>query len=48
MSNSEINIQEVLKYFRELVGMQAQEIAILKATLDASYAKNNKTDDKVE
>lgn len=46
MNNTEINIQEILKYFRELVGAQAQEIAILKATLDAAYAA--KPEDKVE
>lgn len=48
MNETEINIQEILKYFRELVGTQAQEIAILKATLDAVYAKNAKAEDKVE
>jgi hypothetical protein len=29
----EIDIQEVLAYFRELVGSQAQEIALLRATV---------------
>ena len=48
MSNTEINIQEILKYFRELVGAQAQEIAVLKATLDAVYPKADSAEDKVE
>jgi hypothetical protein len=30
----EIDIEEVLKHFRETIGNQAQEIAILKATID--------------
>lgn len=32
----EINIDAVLKAMREIIGNQAQEIAILKATLEAS------------
>jgi hypothetical protein len=32
----EINIDAVLKAMREIIGSQAQEIAILKATLEAS------------
>lgn len=48
MNNTEINVQEILKYFRELVGSQAQEIAVLKATLEAVYAKADKPEDKVE
>ena len=32
----EIDIQVVLKSMRETIGNQAQEIAILKATLEAS------------
>jgi hypothetical protein len=48
MNNTEINIQEILKHFRDLVGAQAQEIAILKATLDAAYAKIEQSKDKVE
>jgi hypothetical protein len=32
----EINIEAVLKAMRETIGNQAQEIAILKATLEAS------------
>lgn len=33
---TEINIEVVLKAMRETIGNQAQEIAILKATLEAS------------
>jgi hypothetical protein len=32
----EVDIQAVLKAMREIIGNQAQEIAILKATLEAS------------
>ena len=32
----EINIDAVLRAMREIIGNQAQEIAILKATLEAS------------
>jgi hypothetical protein len=32
----EINIDAVLKAMREIIGSQAQEIAILKASLEAS------------
>jgi hypothetical protein len=31
----EIKIEEVLKHLRELIGTQAQEIAVLKATVEA-------------
>lgn len=48
MKDTEINLQEILKYFREIVGTQAQEIAILKATLDSVYAKNEEPKDKVK
>lgn len=40
----EIEIEEVLIYFRQLVGAQAQEIALLRATI----AKISKQEDKVE
>jgi hypothetical protein len=33
--SQEIEINEVLKYLRETIGNQAQEIAVLKATLEA-------------
>lgn len=31
----EVDIQEVLKSMREIIGAQAQEIAVLKATITA-------------
>lgn len=40
----EIEIEQVLAYFRELVGNQAQEIALLRATI----ANLTKQEDKVE
>ena len=43
--NEQITIDEVLKYLREQIGLQAQEIAILKATIDNLVSKD---DDKVE
>ena len=36
MEETQIDIQAVLKAMREIIGNQAQEIAILKATLEAS------------
>jgi hypothetical protein len=30
---TQVDISEVLKYLREIIGNQAQEIAVLKATL---------------
>ncbi len=39
----DIDIQEVLKSMREQIGLQAQEIAVLKATIEALQQ-----DDKVE
>lgn len=44
MSETQIDIEQILKHFRDLVGAQAQEIAVLKATLEA--IQNPK--DKVE
>ena len=37
----EIEINEVLKYMRETIGVQAQEIAVLKATLEAQTTANS-------
>jgi hypothetical protein len=31
----EIDVQEVLKHMREIIGMQAQDIAILKARIES-------------
>jgi hypothetical protein len=36
----EIEINEVLKYMRETIGLQAQEIAVLKATLEQHTANS--------
>ncbi len=43
MSETQIDIQEVLKNLREQIGLLSQEIAILKATLSAQ-----KSEDKVQ
>ena len=43
--NDQIKIEDLLKYLREQIGSQAQEIAILKATLDNLLSKD---EDKVE
>jgi hypothetical protein len=42
MSDNKVDIQVVLIYMREAIAAQAQEIAILKATIDSL------TKDKVE
>jgi len=44
MEKPKVEIEEVLAYFRELVGAQAQEIALLRATI----AELTKPEDKVE
>lgn len=44
MSETQIDIQEVLKNLREQIGLLSQEIAVLKATLVAA----SKQQDKVE
>lgn len=33
--SQEVDLQEVLKSMREIIGVQAQEIAVLKATITA-------------
>lgn len=42
MSDNQVDIQAVLAYLREALAMQAQEIAVLRATIDQL------TKDKVE
>jgi len=37
----EIELEEVLKHLREIIGNQAQEIAILKATLEKQSTANS-------
>lgn len=46
--SEQLKIDEVLKYLREQIGVQAQEIAILKATLDNVLLEKSKNSDKVE
>jgi hypothetical protein len=38
---NEVEVNNVLKYMRELIGNQAQEIAVLKATLEAQTTANS-------
>jgi hypothetical protein len=42
MSDTQVDIQAVLGYLREAIAVQAQEIAVLRATIDQL------TKDKVE
>jgi hypothetical protein len=42
MSNKEIDIQNVLAALREAIGIQAQEIAVLKATIAVLNQENDK------
>jgi hypothetical protein len=42
MSEQEINIEYVLKFLRDQIGAQAQEIAILKATIASLSTENDK------
>lgn len=34
--NTEVDLNEILKNLREIIGTQAQEIAILKATIESN------------
>lgn len=36
----QLDIQDILRHFRELNALQAQEIAVLKATVDSLTNKN--------
>ena len=38
---NEVEVNNVLKYMRELIGNQAQEIAVLKTTLEAQTTANS-------
>ena len=40
MTDREINLELVLKIMREQIGMQAQEIAVLKATVASLEAEH--------
>lgn len=44
MSETKIEIDQILKYFRDLVGAQAQEIAVLKATIEVLQANKDKVE----
>lgn len=46
--SEQVKIEEVLRYLRDQIGVQAQEIAILKATLDNVILEKSKDSDKVE
>ena len=37
---TQVEITEVLKFLRETIGNQAQEIAVLKATIETSTTAN--------
>jgi hypothetical protein len=43
-----IQIEDVLKYMREQIGAQAQDIALLKATIDNLLAAQSKESNKVQ
>lgn len=45
MSDTKIDLEFVLRALREQIGVQAQEIAVLKATISALQGE---PDDKVE
>lgn len=50
MTQTEINVEEVFKNFRELIGNQAQEIAILKTAvthLEEKLAEKQKPEQPV-
>jgi hypothetical protein len=38
--DKEVDVNEVLKHMRETIGIQAQEIAVLKATLETHTANS--------
>ena len=41
MEEAPVDVQIVLKHLREIIGTQAQEIAVLKATLEAQNTTNS-------
>ena len=41
---AQVKIEDILKEMRETIGQQAQEIAILKATLEAQNSKEYKAE----
>jgi hypothetical protein len=42
-NNQEIELEAVLKHMRETIGTQAQEIAVLKATIAALTPKGDES-----
>lgn len=44
MKEQEVNVSEVLKGLREIIGEQAQQIAILKAALATKNEEKNKVE----
>nr|DAW17420.1 MAG TPA: microtubule-associated protein [Caudoviricetes sp.] len=47
MDNNEVDLAEIFKHMRETIGNQAQEIAVLKASL-AKLVREHSVEDKVE
>ena len=41
---AQVKIEDILKEMRETIGQQAQEIAILKATIEAQNSKEYKAE----
>jgi hypothetical protein len=44
MQEQELSVNEILKGLREIIGDQAQQIAVLKAAITALEAKNSKVE----
>jgi hypothetical protein len=43
-----IQVEDILKYLREQIGAQAQDIALLKATIDNLLLLQSEQSDKVK
>jgi hypothetical protein len=43
-----VQIEDILKYLREQIGAQAQDIALLKATIDKLLLAKSEQSDKVK
>lgn len=44
MKEQEINVNEILKGLKEIIGDQAQQIAILKAIIESNQPEDNKVE----
>jgi hypothetical protein len=44
MGKDEISVEQILKFMREQIASQAQEIAMLKATIVALSSENDKVE----